>query len=83
MDCDSFFVQVARLADPEGAGREPLLLVGGRSDRGVITSASYAAREYGLMWAATGSADARRWKRTYASSRVLYWNAERNADSSR
>lgn len=48
MDCDSFFVQVARLVDPEGAGRHPLLLVGGRSNRGVITSASYAAREYGI-----------------------------------
>jgi len=48
VDCDSFFVQVARLEDPEGVGKEPLLLVGGRSDRGVITSASYAAREYGV-----------------------------------
>ena len=48
MDCDSFFVQVARLEDPDGVGKEPLLLVGGRSDRGVITSASYAAREYGV-----------------------------------
>ena len=48
MDCDMFFVQVARLEDPEGAGRRPLLLVGGRSARGVITSASYAAREYGV-----------------------------------
>ena len=48
MDCDSFFVQVARLEDPEGAGKEPLLLVGGRSNRGVITSAGYAAREYGV-----------------------------------
>ncbi len=48
VDCDSFFVQVARLEDPEGAGRHPLLLVGGRSNRGVITSASYAAREYGV-----------------------------------
>ena len=48
VDCDSFFVQVARLDDPEGVGKEPLLLVGGRSDRGVITSASYAAREFGV-----------------------------------
>jgi len=48
VDCDSFFVQVARLEDPEGVGKEPLLLVGGRSDRGVITSASYAAREFGV-----------------------------------
>jgi hypothetical protein len=29
VDCDAYFVQVARLEDPEGAGREPLLLVGG------------------------------------------------------
>jgi len=43
-----FFVQVARLEDPDGAGTEPLLLVGGRSNRGVITSASYAAREFGV-----------------------------------
>ena len=48
VDCDMFFVQVARLADPDGAGKHPLLLVGGRSNRGVITSASYAAREYGV-----------------------------------
>ena len=48
VDCDSFFVQVARLEDPDGAGQHPLLLVGGRSGRGVITSASYAVREYGV-----------------------------------
>ncbi len=49
VDCDQFFVQCARLADPEGAGREPLLLVGGSaSGRGVITSASYETRQYGV-----------------------------------
>jgi len=49
VDCDAFFVQVARLTDPEGAGRTELLLVGGSaSGRGVVTSASYAAREYGV-----------------------------------
>ena len=48
VDCDSFFVQVARLEDPGGAGRRRLLLVGGRSNRGVVTSASYAAREFGV-----------------------------------
>lgn len=48
VDCDQFFVQCARLADPEGAGREPLLLVGGSpSGRGVVTSASYETRRYG------------------------------------
>jgi len=49
VDCDMFFVQVARLEDPEGAGREALLLVGGSAEgRGVVTSASYEAREYGV-----------------------------------
>jgi DNA polymerase-4 len=49
LDCDQFFVQCARLHDPEGAGREPLLLVGGSADgRGVVTSASYETRVYGV-----------------------------------
>jgi DNA polymerase-4 len=48
-DCDCYFVQVARLADPEGAGKEPLLLVGGSPDgRGVVTSASYEVRAFGV-----------------------------------
>jgi DNA polymerase-4 len=48
-DCDSYFVRCAQLADPEGAGRAELLIVGGRPDgRGVVTSASYAARRYGV-----------------------------------
>ena len=49
VDCDQFFVQCARLADPDGAGREPLLLVGGSSrERGVVTSASYQTRVFGV-----------------------------------
>ena len=49
VDCDQFFVQCARIADPEGAGREELLLVGGSaSGRGVVTSASYATRAFGV-----------------------------------
>ena len=49
VDCDQFYVQVARMEDPEGAGREELLLVGGSaSGRGVVTSASYEARSYGV-----------------------------------
>lgn len=49
VDCDQFFVQCARIADPDGAGREPLLLVGGGADqRGVVTSASYQTRVYGV-----------------------------------
>ncbi len=48
-DADAFYVAVARLVDPEGAGRTPLLIVGGAADhRGVVTSASYEAREYGV-----------------------------------
>jgi DNA polymerase-4 len=49
VDCDAFFVQVARLEDPAGAGREPLLIVGGRPEgRGVVCSASYEARRFGV-----------------------------------
>ena len=49
VDCDQFFVQCARIADPDGAGREELLLVGGSvSSRGVVTSASYATRAFGV-----------------------------------
>src|SRR5690606_16026352 len=48
-DADAFFVAVARLADPEGAGRAKLLVVGGSPEgRGVVTSASYEARQYGV-----------------------------------
>ncbi len=48
-DADAFFVSVARLADPDGAGRARLLIVGGRAEeRGVVTSASYEARRYGV-----------------------------------
>lgn len=49
LDADQFFVQVARLVDPDGAGGEELLLVGGSPDgRGVVASASYATRRYGV-----------------------------------
>ncbi len=48
-DADQFYVAVARLVDPEGAGRAPLLIVGGAPrGRGVVTSASYEARAYGV-----------------------------------
>ncbi|HEX5581865.1 MAG TPA: DNA polymerase IV [Gemmatimonadaceae bacterium] len=48
-DADAFFVAVARLADPEGAGRAPLLIVGGSAERrGVVTSASYETRKFGV-----------------------------------
>lgn len=49
VDCDMFFVQVARLEDPEGAGRAKLLIVGGSADgRGVVTSADYGVRAFGV-----------------------------------
>jgi DNA polymerase IV len=48
-DADAFYVAVARLVDPEGAGRAPLLIVGGSAaHRGVVTSASYEARGFGV-----------------------------------
>src|SRR5688572_1527807 len=48
-DADAFFVAVARMVDPEGAGRTPLLIVGGtRESRGVVCSASYETRQFGV-----------------------------------
>ncbi|HXV86105.1 MAG TPA: DNA polymerase IV, partial [Gemmatimonadales bacterium] len=48
-DADAFYVAVARLADPAGAGQARLLIVGGSADgRGVVMSASYEARAYGV-----------------------------------
>jgi DNA polymerase IV len=46
-DADAYFVACARLADPTLADVEQLI-VGGRSDRGVVTSASYACRPFGV-----------------------------------
>src|SRR5205814_5781129 len=49
VDADAFYVAVARLVDPAGAGQAPLLIVGGSAERrGVVTSASYEARAYGV-----------------------------------
>lgn len=49
VDADAFFVAVARQVDPEGAGRASLLIVGGRpGSRGVVCSASYETRAFGV-----------------------------------
>jgi DNA polymerase-4 len=49
VDCDAFYVQVARLEDPDGAGRAEFLIVGGSATgRGVVTSASYSCRAMGV-----------------------------------
>ena len=49
VDADAFYVAVARLADPEGAGKAPLLIVGGApGSRGVVCSASYETRKFGV-----------------------------------
>ncbi|MDB4916165.1 MAG: hypothetical protein JWM95_3809 [Gemmatimonadetes bacterium] len=49
MDADAFFVAVARMVDPEGAGKASLLLVGGTAEgRGIVCSASYEARQFGV-----------------------------------
>jgi len=48
-DADAFFVAVAQLVDPEGAGTAEFLIVGGERDsRGVVCSASYSARKFGV-----------------------------------
>src|SRR5437879_9268809 len=48
-DADAFYVAVARAVDPDGAGTAPLLIVGGaRDSRGVVCSASYETRKFGV-----------------------------------
>ena len=48
-DADAFYVAIARLIDPEGAGKATLLIVGGsRERRGVVCSASYETRKFGV-----------------------------------
>lgn len=48
-DADAFFVAVARMVDPDGAGRAELLIVGGPvGSRGVVCSASYETRKFGV-----------------------------------
>ena len=46
IDLDTFFVSCERLLDPKLIGRP--VLIGGTSDRGVVASCSYEAREYGV-----------------------------------
>ena len=49
VDADAFFVAVARMIDPAGAGAAALLIVGGApGSRGVVCSASYEARQFGV-----------------------------------
>lgn len=46
MDLDSFFVSVERLVDNSLIGRP--VIIGGTSDRGVVASCSYEARQFGV-----------------------------------
>jgi DNA polymerase IV len=49
VDVDAMFVQCAVLADPDRLAGESLILVGGSPEgRGVVTSASYGCRAYGV-----------------------------------
>ena len=49
VDVDAMFVRCAVMADPARLADEPLILVGGRPEqRGVVASASYGCRAYGV-----------------------------------
>ena len=46
-DADAFFVAVARMVDPDGAGKAPLLIVGGtRESRGRRSLELFPVRQY-------------------------------------
>lgn len=48
VDLDAFFVEVCRRHDPSLAGVERIIVGGRRSSRGVVQSASYGARAFGV-----------------------------------
>ncbi|HEY5952652.1 MAG TPA: DNA polymerase IV [Kofleriaceae bacterium] len=79
LDLDTFFVSVERLLDPSLRGK-PVVVGGRRGGRGVVTSASYEARAFGIR---SGMSIREASQRAPANAAFVPGNGDAHTDYSR